>query len=267
MLYNESFDDFKKRIVEESEQNGKERREFFGDLVTDHANARNFKMTEKEHNDAEAMYHNMKLALKMAYESGLPPSSDLAQKVCEMYKEIVFLFWGTFHPASFIAMAHDIANDPKAAEEYESLAPGCAAYFHDAVLIFCENYNMSDHEHLGESKYISEFRQAVKDHLEAKDLAMTEDDQNAIDEMKYQADVALMDAFVSGEPPSGKLAKKFFELHKTWFEHFFGLYSKGAHMFIAQKFATDPSYAEEYDEHLPGCSAYLCDVVTFFCKN
>ena len=72
-------------------------------------------------------------------------------------------------------------------------------------------------------------------------------------------------AFEQGDP-SGGPAQKVCAMHREWLEHYWGHYSKEAHLGLAQSYVEDPRFRKYYDSIAEGCAEFLRDAIEIYCE-
>jgi len=58
------------------------------------------------------------------------------------------------------------------------------------------------------------------------------------------------------------------ELHKEWLCYFWedGMYSKEAHLSLAEMYVADERFAAHYEKIAPGCAVFLKESLEVYCK-
>ena len=134
----EKFDGFIQKITDDNEQMyGAEIREKYGDDIINHSSMKIKGMSMEEYNDMEELSSQLNNTLKSAFEQG-DPSGELAQKVCELHKKWLGFFWKNYSKEAHIGVTQMYVDDPRFTEYYDQIAPGCAEFLRDAVLIYCK---------------------------------------------------------------------------------------------------------------------------------
>ncbi len=139
MMDHEKFEGFKKKNIEDNEKKyGAEIRARFGDDVINKSNAKVMSMTKEQYADAESLARQINESLKTACEAG-DPAGELAQKVCGMHKKWLGYYWSTYTKEAHLGLAQAYVDDPRFAQYYnEHAGPGCAAFFLEAMKIYCK---------------------------------------------------------------------------------------------------------------------------------
>lgn len=138
MSNQEKFDGFKRRLVEENEQQyGKEIRAKYGDDSIDRSNAKVKGMTKEQYDDAQRVSVELCETLKAAYELG-DPESPLAQKACELHKQWLCVFWDSYSKEAHIGVTQMYVDDPRFTAYYDTIKVGCAQFLRDAVAHYCK---------------------------------------------------------------------------------------------------------------------------------
>ncbi|MCL2363550.1 MAG: MerR family transcriptional regulator [Defluviitaleaceae bacterium] len=138
MSNNEKFEGFKQTLVDENEQKyGNEIRSKYGDAVADASNA-NFKgLTQAQYNEGERLRIAYEEKLKAAFMAD-DPASELAQQACDLHRQWLLVFYPKYNKEYHKGLAEMYVADERFKANYEKLAPGCAAFFHDAINIYCD---------------------------------------------------------------------------------------------------------------------------------
>lgn len=133
----EKFEGFKQKLIEDNEAKyGKEAREKYGDDTVNRSNKRLKGMTQAQYEAHEALTNQLNETLKAAFEQG-DPTSELAQKACELHKQWLCFFWDKYSKEAHIGITQMYVDDPRFTAYYDKIAPGCAVFLRDAVKIFC----------------------------------------------------------------------------------------------------------------------------------
>jgi len=134
----EKFDDFIQDLVDHNEkQYGNEMRSKYGDDAIDSSNAKLMNITEEQYALSEELAADVNEALKLAFEQG-DPSSELAQKACELHKKWLCCFWTNYTKEAHIGVTQMYTTDVRFRAYYDSIAKGCAEFLRDAVAIYCK---------------------------------------------------------------------------------------------------------------------------------
>lgn len=136
----EKFEGFREKLVKDNEAAyGAEIRAKYGDEAVDASNAKLMGMREETWARGEALRTEYEGLLKAALAAGDPASAD-AQRACDLHRQWLCLFWkdGTYTPAAHRGIGEMYAADPRFSAYYEKLAPGCAAFFREAINIYAK---------------------------------------------------------------------------------------------------------------------------------
>lgn len=134
----EKFEGFIKKLVDDNEQKyGKEVRAKYGDEVVNNSNAKIMGMSKEQYAEMEMLTGELNETLKAAFEQG-DPSSELAQKACELHKKWLCYSWSDYSKEAHKGITQMYVNDPRFSAYYDKIAVGCAAFLRDAVLIYCK---------------------------------------------------------------------------------------------------------------------------------
>jgi len=133
----EKFEGFKQNMVAENEKKyGKEVREKFGDATIDASNAKAMGLTKEQYDKSQKLSEEINSQLKTAFEEG-DPSSELAQKVCELHREWLGYFWNDYSKEAHLGLAQTYVDDPRFKKYYDNIVVGCAEFLHRALQIYC----------------------------------------------------------------------------------------------------------------------------------
>ncbi|MHB1484438.1 MAG: MerR family transcriptional regulator [Saccharofermentanales bacterium] len=136
----EKFEGFKQKMISENEERyGKEIRKKYGNESVDKSNAKVAGMTSAQFDLAQRLSLEISDNLKAAFAAG-DPSSALAQKVCELHKQWLCMFWpdGSYNSEAHMALAQSYVDDPRFTAYYDKIAVGSAVFLRDAINIFCK---------------------------------------------------------------------------------------------------------------------------------
>lgn len=134
----EKFEGFKQNLIDENEQKyGKEVRAAFGDQAVDASNAKLMGLTPEKYAEVQDLSLLINQTLKQALEQG-DPAGELAQKTCEMHKKWLSFYWKEYSKEAHMGLAQAYVDDPRFRKYYDDIAPGCAEFLHDAIMIYCK---------------------------------------------------------------------------------------------------------------------------------
>ncbi len=138
MTDDEKFEGFIQKLVEDNEQQyGEEVRRKYGDDTVDRSNAKVRGMSKEQYAEVEKLRQEVEETLKAAFELG-DPAGPLAQKACALHKKWLCFFWDHYSKEAHIGVTQMYVEDPRFTAYYDQIAPGCAPFLRDAVLIYCE---------------------------------------------------------------------------------------------------------------------------------
>ncbi len=141
MTDKEKFEGFKKNLISENEKTyGAEIRAKYGDTCIDESNEKMLKMTHKEYCSIEDTKNHFETLLKEAFAEG-NPSSHVAQEACEAHKNMLLLTWpeGTYSKKAHFALVESFTQDTRFVTYFNNIAPNCAAFFLEAIQVYCRN--------------------------------------------------------------------------------------------------------------------------------
>ncbi len=137
MSDNEKFEGFKQKLVDDNEAKyGEEIRAKYGNDSVDRSNAKVKGMTKEQYAEIERLTQVVNETLKAAFEQG-DPTSELAQKACELHKRWLCYFWDGYSKEAHLGVTQMYVDDPRFTEYYDKIATGCAVFLRDAVKFFC----------------------------------------------------------------------------------------------------------------------------------
>ena len=139
MSDNEKFEGFKQKLIDENERNyGKEARTKYGDDAVNASYVKVKGMSEEQYAQAEKLAReiNETLLAAMTIDS---PGGTLAQKVCELHKQWLCMYWkdGTYSKQAHMALGEMYVGDERFRAYYDNIAEGAAEFLRDALRIYC----------------------------------------------------------------------------------------------------------------------------------
>lgn len=136
MTDSEKFEGLSQKLIDENEEKyGKEIRSQFGDKAVDRTNQKLKNMTKEDHMSLEALLIRLNETIKAAFETG-DPASPAAQKACELHKKWLMNYWDSYSKESHKTLAQGYVDDARFRAYYDKIAPGCAVFLRDAILIY-----------------------------------------------------------------------------------------------------------------------------------
>lgn len=139
MTDQEKFAALKRGLVAQNEASyGAEIRARYGAEAVEASNARLMGMDAQTFARASALGREYEELLRTAAMQGDPAGAE-AQRACDLHRQWLCLFWkeGTYTPEKHRALGEMYVADERFAAHYDRLAPGCAAFFRDALGIYC----------------------------------------------------------------------------------------------------------------------------------
>jgi len=134
----EKFEGIKKNLIDENEKKyGEEIRTSFGDQAVDDSNAKLMGLTPEKYAEVQDLSLLINQALKKALEQG-DPAGELAQNVCKMHKKWLSYYWKNYSKEAHMGLAQTYVDDPRFRKYYDDIAPGCAEFLRDAIMIYCK---------------------------------------------------------------------------------------------------------------------------------
>lgn len=133
----EKFEGFKKGLIEKNErQYGEEIRKNYGDDTIDRSNAKLMGMSPEQYAESEQLNEQVLDTFRRAFEQG-DPTSELAQRACELHKRHLSLFWPSYSKEAHVGVTQMYVEDERFRAYYDRVAPGLAAFIRDAVSVYC----------------------------------------------------------------------------------------------------------------------------------
>ena len=138
MADKEKFDGFGQQLVDANEkQYGAEIRAKYGDAAVDQGNAKVRAMGREAYAEVEKLSLAVMETLKAAFELG-DPAGPLAQKACALHQEWLCRYYDGYTREYHQNLAQMYVDDPRFAKYYDSIAPGCALFLRDAIMVYCK---------------------------------------------------------------------------------------------------------------------------------
>lgn len=123
-----------------------------------------------------------------------------------------------------------------------------------------------------EAKYGGEIREKYGDEAVnasySKLKGMTEEKMKEAEKLRQSMEETLSEAFAQGDP-AGELAQRACEMHKQWLNIFWpkGMYSKEAHIGLADMYVADERFKANYEKIAVGCTEFLRDAIHIYCEE
>lgn len=137
MTDQEKFEGFKKKLIDDNEQNyGEEIRSKYGNDVINRSNKKVQNMSKEQYQEMEALTNELNNTLKEAFLQG-NPSGGLAQKAADLHKRWLCFYWDTYSKEAHMGVTQMYVDDPRFTAYYDKIIPGCAEFLRDAVNIYC----------------------------------------------------------------------------------------------------------------------------------
>ena len=137
MTDKEKFEGLKDKLISENEEKyGSEIRAKYGSDTVYQSNARFKSMTQEQYSRMQALADEIKTTLRAAMQTK-DPAGELAQKACALHKEWLMCSWGSYNPEAHKGLAQMYVDDERFTAYYDEIAPGCAVFLRDAIMVFC----------------------------------------------------------------------------------------------------------------------------------
>lgn len=100
----------------------------------------------------------------------------------------------------------------------------------------------------------------------AKVKGMSAEDWEKAESLRVLINETLKEAFIEGNPASDT-AQKACDLHRQWICMFWGngMYSKEAHLGLAEMYCADERFKKHYEAIAPGATEFLFDAMKIYC--
>ncbi len=138
MTDREKFEGFKEALIADNEEKyGAEIREKYGKEAVERSNDKVRGMTKEQYAEAQRLAEAYQQALKEAFEQG-DPASEPAKKACDLHRQWLCHYCEHYSKEYHMGLAQMYVDDPRFSEYYDKIAPGCAAFLRDAIMIYCK---------------------------------------------------------------------------------------------------------------------------------
>ncbi|MCL2383105.1 MAG: TipAS antibiotic-recognition domain-containing protein [Oscillospiraceae bacterium] len=120
-------------MIEESEKKyEKEARDKYGDEAVDKSIAKLQNMTKDQHAEIEKLSIELMETLKEALRLK-DPKSELAQKVVQLHKKWLCLYWTEYSKEAHVGLANMYVEDERFKKHYDSVGEGATEFLRDAI--------------------------------------------------------------------------------------------------------------------------------------
>jgi DNA-binding transcriptional MerR regulator len=134
----EKFEGFKQKLIDDNQkQYGTEIRARYGEDAVSASNQKLKGMTEEQYKEVEDLSAELNETLKAALEQG-DPAGELAQKACALHKKWLCYYWPDYSKEAHAGLGQMYVDDPRFTAYYDKIAPGCAEFLRDALLVYCK---------------------------------------------------------------------------------------------------------------------------------
>lgn len=133
------FENRKEQMLAENEARyGEEIRGKYGDDTVNASYAKVKGMTEEKMQEAESLSLRINETLAEAFAQG-DPAGELAQKLCEMHKQWLCIYWpdGMYSSEAHMGLADGYVADERFRAYYDKVAEGASQFLRDAIHIYC----------------------------------------------------------------------------------------------------------------------------------
>jgi len=137
MTDKEKFEGFQQSQIDQNERKyGAELRDKYGAEAVEASNAHWKGLTQEQYEAGEKLRLAIEETLKAALETG-DPAGALAQEVCDLHRQWLGVFYPNYSKAYHRGLAEMYLADARFRAHYDAIAPGAAAFLHDAILVYC----------------------------------------------------------------------------------------------------------------------------------
>jgi DNA-binding transcriptional MerR regulator len=138
MTDKEKFEGFKQSLIDENEEKyGEEARKKYGDKAVDASNAKLKGLTQEQYYEGLRLQAAYEEKLKAAFESG-DPGGGLAQAACDLHRQWLCVYYPGYSREYHVALGEMYVADERFKANNEKIAPGCTAFFLEAIRIYCK---------------------------------------------------------------------------------------------------------------------------------
>lgn len=134
----EKFEGFKKKLIEENEQQyGEEIRERYGEETIKAANEKVLNMSQEDHDKVTSLSEQMMALLKEAFALG-DPTCEAAQRAADFHRQWLCYFWpeGQYTKAAHYGLAQMYVEDPRFTAYYDKEQSGLAQFLREAIAVY-----------------------------------------------------------------------------------------------------------------------------------
>lgn len=132
----EKFDGFKKKLVEQNEQQfGEEIRQRYGDQKVDESNQKVLNMTQSEHEQMTQHSEKLYRTLAEAVRAG-DPAGPLGQQAADLHRQWLMFHWPEYSKEAHAGLAQMYVDDERFTAHYDEQQPGTARFLRDAIHIY-----------------------------------------------------------------------------------------------------------------------------------
>lgn len=136
MADNEKFQGFKKKLVEDNEQQyGNETRSKYGDEIVDRSNAKMLNLSEKDYQEFMKLEQKILSSLAEAMETG-DPTSETAHQTVDLHRQWLSFTWSKYSKEAHRGLAEMYIADERFAAYYDKVQPGAAQFLRDAIKVY-----------------------------------------------------------------------------------------------------------------------------------
>ncbi|WP_212951514.1 MerR family transcriptional regulator [Siminovitchia terrae] len=136
MTYEEKFEVFKEKLINDNEQEyGEETREKYGDDTVNASNAKLKGMSKEDYQSMINLEKEILSLLEKAYATR-DPASDLAHEVAAKHKAWLMYSWPSYSKEAHAGLAEMYVVDERFTTYYDKSVEGGTKFLRDAILIY-----------------------------------------------------------------------------------------------------------------------------------
>lgn len=139
----EKFTGLKEYYISENERKyGEEIRNRYGTEEIDKSNERFARISRTDWENAQQLNEQIMHLLEKAFVKGDPAGAD-AQKMCELHRRWLCMFWGeeNYSLEKHAALAQGYVADKRFTEYYDKAGTGCTEFLRDAIVLYAKENN------------------------------------------------------------------------------------------------------------------------------
>lgn len=136
----EKFKGFKQQMIDDNEKAyGEEVRKKYGDTLMKASNQKIQGMSQEDWDKTQVLSEKINKTLSKAIEQG-DPSSDLAQKACDLHRQWLCMYWkdGMYSKKIHKSLVEGYMEDERFIAYYDKIAAGATEFLLKAITVYCK---------------------------------------------------------------------------------------------------------------------------------